>query len=119
MSILAAYNARHEKDAIDIDQNHPSPRSGALQPLAIAEKAADDLAEKRIEGNDGKDVTWISTVIEGVEEISWTISLSVLIYIMAMQASDFYELSEPLRKTAGDLLAYNRAVCICDSASVE
>ncbi|RCK13065.1 hypothetical protein DT075_02360 [Bacillus licheniformis] len=51
-----------------------SPRSGALQPLAIAEKAADDLAEKRIEGNDGKDVTWISTVIEGVEEISWTIS---------------------------------------------
>ncbi|MDI5789326.1 hypothetical protein PO124_15500 [Bacillus licheniformis] len=54
--------------------NHPSPRSGALQPLAIAEKAADDLAEKRIEGNDGKDVTWISTVIEGVEEISWTIS---------------------------------------------
>ncbi|MDE1458183.1 type 2 lanthipeptide synthetase LanM family protein [Bacillus licheniformis] len=74
MSILAAYNARHEKDAIDIDQNHPSPRSGALQPLAIAEKAADDLAEKRIEGNDGKDVTWISTVIEGVEEISWTIS---------------------------------------------
>ncbi|WP_368031668.1 hypothetical protein, partial [Bacillus licheniformis] len=51
MSILAAYNARHEKDAIDIDQNHPSPRSGALQPLAIAEKEADDLAEKRIEGN--------------------------------------------------------------------
>ncbi|WP_317949344.1 type 2 lanthipeptide synthetase LanM family protein [Rossellomorea marisflavi] len=72
MSLLASHNAEHSKEEnllLGLDVNNNS----VPNPLSIATKAGEYLYEKRIQG-DSEGVTWISTLIQGSNQLSWNVA---------------------------------------------
>lgn len=74
MSLLASHNAEHHKEERLISEiNIDNIYRKTPNPLALAKKAGEHLYDKRIKG-DENDVTWISTLIQGTNQVSWSVS---------------------------------------------
>ncbi len=79
MSILAAYNAQHDKEVVVMDEIEEYVLHDKEEKiLSLATGIGNYLVDKSITSAGKQDVTWISTLIEGSEEISWTISPTTL-----------------------------------------
>ncbi|MEK3674575.1 type 2 lanthipeptide synthetase LanM family protein [Paenibacillus sp. FSL R10-2771] len=77
MSILASFNAKHHKDSLALSKEtgHIAvEEANGINILDSSKRVGRYVVEQSITAEGSEDISWISTMIKGIDEISWTIS---------------------------------------------
>lgn len=93
MSILASFNAKHHIDSLVLSKETGSYTVQEADPesiLSCSKRVGQYVLEQSITIEGGKDVSWISTMIKGIDEISWTISPVNLDFYNGVAGIGFY-----------------------------
>ncbi|WP_405106061.1 type 2 lanthipeptide synthetase LanM family protein [Paenibacillus sp. FSL K6-1217] len=93
MSILASFNAKHHKDSLVLSKESGQiaiEEVDASSILSCSRRVGQYVMEQSITAEGSEDVSWISTMIKGIDEISWTISPVNLDFYNGVAGIGFY-----------------------------
>lgn len=93
MSILASFNAKHHKDSLALSKETGQiaiEEVDAASILNCSRRVGQYVLQQSITAEGSQDVSWISTMIKGIDEISWTISPVNLDFYNGVAGIGFY-----------------------------
>ncbi|QWU16001.1 type 2 lantibiotic biosynthesis protein LanM [Paenibacillus sophorae] len=93
MSILASFNAKHHKDTLILSKETGNISLEAVTVTDIlncSKRVGEYVLDQRITAEGSEDISWISTMIKGIDEVSWTISPVNLDFYNGVAGIGFY-----------------------------